>query len=428
MHLRTLRFFPAVLLAAAGASLTACGAAGSVPASTASAISVAAQETPAVKAFDWLQPGIDATHLADNKSEKKLKAGNVATLKLGWTFAAYGSVAPILTDGSLAIVNTSNYVYGVSIKTGAQKWSFETYASQNDGFTYAAIANGLVFVGCNVGGYSDQEGLCAVNARSGKLAWSWYDNCKCAPSAFDLVGPVISGSTVVFGYGTGGAYSKDILIALDASTGAVLWSATAGSGTNSLSVAIPAIDGGNVFAGTDYGLCSYQLSSGTLNWCSGPSDYGTAPAVSNGVVYVTTTSHGFYAYDESTGTQIWQYAPSTGSAGYYDPPAIAGNDVYFSMSQGGPVYALSASSGSLAFTAGGGSRYVEAIASPSVANGVLYVPCYGGLCAFNASTGASLATIGPEAAAGAAATVANARVYLSCGNRTSGFTPCMYRL
>lgn len=411
----------------ASAALAACGGASSIPPNAAPATRAVAP--PPAKIFDWLQPGIDSTHVGDNTAEKKLKIKTVAKLKLGWSFPASGSVAPILTDGSLAIANTSNYVYGIVAKTGAKKWSFETYASQNNGFTFAAIGGNLVYVGCNVGGSSNQEGLCAVDESSGALAWSWFANCKCAPSAFNLAGPVVSGSTVVFGYYTGGAYGKNVLIALDAASGALVWQVTAGSGNNSLANTLPAIDGGNVFAGTDYGLCSYQLSTGALNWCAGPGDHGMAPAVSNGVVYVTTTSSGFYAFNESTGTQVWQYTPATGAAGYFDPPAIAGNNAYFSMSNGGPVYALNAATGSLLFTAGGGSYPADAISSPSVANGILYVTCNGGLCAYNATTGASLATPGPGAASVASPTVATGRVYFYCGTRSSGgFYPCMYDL
>jgi outer membrane protein assembly factor BamB len=423
-------FAPAAAIAVLGTVSGCGGVSASFPSAAPAAESPSAKLPPPGKLVSWLQPGFDSAHTGFNGVEKKLKPKNVANLKIGWSFSAPGTVQSIVTDGSVAIANASNYVYAIVIKHGTQKWSFATYAGENNGYTAPAIGNNLVYVGCNVGGSSDQQGLCAVDEGSGKLKWSWYSNCRCAPSAFNLAGPVVSGSTVVFGYYTGGAYGKNTLIALNATTGALLWQVPAGSGNNSLAVALPAIDGSNVFAGTDYGLCSYQLTTGTLNWCSGPGDHGTAAAISNGVVYATTTSSGFYAFNETTGAQIWQYTPSAGAAGFYDPPAIAGSAVYFSMSNGGPVYALNAAAGSLLFSAGGGSWAADAISSPSVADGVLYVACNGGLCAYNASTGASLATIGPGASDVEAPAIANGRVYLVCGTRSGSIqlNPCMYEL
>ena len=425
MNLRIPLLLGAAMAVAAAALVTGCNASRVIPSAPPTGSATAMHLPPPGKLFNWLQPGIDSTHAAYNTKEKTLNAKTIANLKLGWSFSASGSTAPILTDGSLAIANTSNYVYGIAAKTGKQKWSFETYASQNNGFTYAAIGGSLVYVGCNVGGYNTQEGICAVNARSGKLSWSWYINCRCQLQAFNLAAPVVSGSTVVAGYYTGGPYGKNVLIALNATTGALIWEVTAGSGNNSLADAVPAIDGGNVFAGTDYGLCSYQLSSGTLNWCSGPNDAFTAPAISKGVVYISTNSHGFYAFNESTGAQLWQYTPS-GYANPFSPPAIAGNTAYFSTSDGGAVYAFNTATGSLLFTAGGGSRGIEIISSPSVANGVVYAACYGGLCAFDASTGNLISTIGPGAESVDSPTISDGRIYVTCGTRSGGFYPCMY--
>jgi outer membrane protein assembly factor BamB len=421
------RFFLIGTVVAAVVAAAGCGGSGSLAPSGSSAPAQAQRQPKAM--FSWLQPGIDATHIADNTSEKKLKVRNAGKLKLGWSFPAATTILQaIVTDGKLVFGNSGDYLFAVDVKNGKQKWSFETYAGENTGYTAPAVAGNLVYVGCNVGGNTQQEGFCALSAATGKLQWSWYEDCNCAPSAFNLAGPVVSGSTVVAGYYTGGAYGKDVLIALDAATGSLLWQVAAGSGNNSLSDAIPAIDGGNVFAGTDYGLCSYQLSGGALNWCSGPSDRGTAPAVANGVIYANTVSSGFYAFDEATGAQLWQYTPSVGNGGYFSPPAIAGSTVYFSASQGGPVYALQASSGSLLYSAGGTSRSSDAISSPSIANGVLYVACNAGLCAYNAATGAALASVGPGATEAAPA-IADGRVFISCGTRSSGgFGLCMYDL
>lgn len=431
MFLRTLRFaLPASIIGAL--TLCACGG-GSMPSpgAASSVLSPAHKVQPPGRAFSWLQPGIDSTHVGDNTAEKKLKVRNVARLISSWQFPTNaGMFWPVLTDGSVGYANSGDgNLYAINLKHGTKRWSFSTGAYGESALTPAAMAGTLVYAGCNVGGSSNQQGFCAVDRTTGQLSWSWYENCNCRPSAFDLAGPVVNGSTLVFGYYTGGAYGHDIVVALDATTGAFLWDAPAGSGSvNSIASATPAIDGGNIFIGTDHGLCSLQLSDGALNWCSGPDDNGTAPAVANGVVYVTTIGYGVYAYDESTGTQLWQYSPSSGYTSNYDPPVIAQGTVYFATYDSGPIYALKASDGTLLFTAGAGSFNTETLDPPSVANGVLYAPCNAGLCAYNASTGGLLLTT--SGIGKASPTIDNGVVYIGCGaSRSAGVNNvCAYHL
>jgi outer membrane protein assembly factor BamB len=417
---------------AVAVSLAACGGAVSVPAPAQPVGLSDLRFPPPGKVFNWLQPGIDSTHIADNETEKKLKIKTVAKIKRAWSFATGAGVGwTTVTDGSVAYANSGDgFLYAINVAKGSQRWRFETSATGERALTSSAVGGDFVYAGCNVGGSTQQQGLCAVDRSTGKLSWSWYADCNCQPSAFILSGPVVSGSTVVFGYYTGGAYGKKVLIALDAATGTLLWQATAGSGSpgGGMANSVPAIDNANVYVGTDYGLCSLQLSNGALNWCNGPDDLGIAPAVAGGVVYANTSSSGFYAFNEMTGAQIWQYTPSQGGGGFFDPPAIAGNTVYFSTIDSGPIYALNASNGSLLFTAGAGSFNTETLSSPSLAGGVLYVTCNSGLCAYNASTGALLISTGGIGAG--SPSIANGRVYFGCGiSRSSGgpIDVCAYR-
>lgn len=423
MSLRSL----SILALAAFVALAGCGGSGSMPSSTQTGVQSHRRPTTA---FNWLQPGIDSTHVADNTAETRLKTRNATRLQNAWTFPTNAGIGwGVMVDGTVAYANSGDgNLYAIDVSSGLQKWKLATGAYGERGLTSAAVAGSLVYVGCNVDGNAQQQGLCAVKRGSGKLAWSWYDDCNCRPATFMITGPVVSGSTVIFGYYTGGAYGKDILVALDATSGTELWSAVTGDGYNSLADSIPAIDGGSVFAGTDYGLCSFQLSGGTLNWCSGPNDLGIAPAIAGGVVYAATIQQGFYAFNETTGAQIWQYSPASGYGSYWNPPAIAGGKAYFATYDSGPIYVLDAASGALDFTAGGGSFNTETLGSPSVANGVLYVTCNLGLCVYNASTGALLASMG--GLGNGPPTISNGKVFFPCGlNRSAGVNNvCMYDL
>ncbi len=95
------------------------------------------------------------------------------------------------------------------------------------------------------------------------------------------------------------------------------------------------------------------------------------PALSNGILYVTSGTEGVFALNASTGRLIWSHSVGIGS---YSTPAVV-NGVVYVGSGDGQVYALSASTGALKWSYAEGGVIVS---SPSVANGVVYVGNVGG--------------------------------------------------
>jgi outer membrane protein assembly factor BamB len=89
----------------------------------------------------------------------------------------------------------------------------------------------------------------------------------------------------------------DNLYALNASTGALLWSyATGAPVLSSLAVA-----NGVVYVGSDYPddkVYALNAKTGALLWSytTGTVEY-SSPAVSNGVVYLGSYDHNLYAFD-----------------------------------------------------------------------------------------------------------------------------------
>jgi len=427
---RLLHRFASAGLWLASAALSACGGSSSLPSADPSAVTQPFHPAPSKTFVGWLQPGLDAAHTANNTAEKTLTRQNVGTLALGWSVPVGAGVGtPTVTDGSTAYVASGDdYLYALDMATGAQKWRFQTSFYGESG-SWIAIAGGTIYAApCFVGSNTQGAGLCALSTKTGKLKWSWYASCNCGPLPSIVVGPVVSNATVVFAYHAGGAYGKMYVIALSAASGALLWQTVAGDGNPSGSMGpnLPAISGGNVYVGTDTGICSLTLTGGSVNWCSGPNAMSGSPAVSKGVVYVTNGNTGsgqpsLYALNATTGAQVWQYAPTGGYFGYADPPAIAGGKAYFASNEEGPIYALNATNGSLLFTFGAGSQNAKTLSSPSIANGVVYVACYTGLCAYDSSTGASLLTIGNGGSGYGAPAVANGEVILPCANRNTGY-------
>jgi outer membrane protein assembly factor BamB len=100
---------------------------------------------------------------------------------------------------------------------------------------------------------------------------------------------------------------------------ALLWSYTTGGGVNSS----PAVANGVVYVGSgDGNVYALNASTGALVWsyATGGGVYFSSPAVSNGVVYVGSMDHYVYALNASTGTLLWSYATGNGVS---SSPAVA---------------------------------------------------------------------------------------------------------
>ncbi len=138
-------------------------------------------------------------------------------------------------------------------------------------------------------------------------------------------------------------------------------------------------------------------------WSVPTSTLGSAPAVANGLVFVTTNS-GIQALSTGTGAVSWSKLPGVQ---FYGSPAVDGGTVY-AMSETGPTfYALKATSGATRWTQTLGG---PSLSSPTVVNGIVYIPCNDGkVYALNATTGAILwsSAIGGTTAEASPAVVGN---------------------
>ena len=86
------------------------------------------------------------------------------------------------------------------------------------------------------------------------------------------------------------------LCALNASTGAKLWSSPAGGSS-------PAVANGVVYAGCGAHVYALNASTGAKLWSYPIGGY--SPAVANGVVYIGTGDGREYALNASTGAKLW---------------------------------------------------------------------------------------------------------------------------
>jgi uncharacterized repeat protein (TIGR01451 family) len=283
-----------------------------------------------------------------------------------------------------------------------------------------AFVNGVVYFG------SFDDGnviLYALNASTGAELWSFNTG-----GGDVITSPAVANGVVYIGSVGGTVY------AINASTGAQLWSYATG-----VPVAIsPAIANGVVYVGSnddergEKDFFALNASTGALLWSFegvGPPTSFTSPAVANGVVYVAAAdgldrSYDLYALNASTGALLWSFQNCQIDAceGPFGSPAVANGVVYIgsdginipvqgAVATPGNLYALNASNGALLWS----DKTGDIGGAPAVANEIVYVGSAKGLYALNASTGALLWSRTSQYGADSPA-VANGVVYFSSGD------------
>jgi outer membrane protein assembly factor BamB len=161
------------------------------------------------------------------------------------------------------------------------------------GFSSPTVANGVVYVGSD---YPDNK-VYALNAQTGAPLWSYAAG---GTGSLDS-SPAVANGMVYVGSDDG------IVYALNSSTGALVWSYTTGGYVSSS----PAVANGVVYFGA-YPDSVYALnaSTGALLWSYATGGYVSDPIVANGVVYVGSTDGNLYAFDLIGGSQIKEQAAS----------------------------------------------------------------------------------------------------------------------
>jgi outer membrane protein assembly factor BamB len=242
------------------------------------------------------------------------------------------------------------------------KWAYPTEGASA---CSPVVAEGVVY--CTGSAFDDH--FYAINAETGALLWSEATNGYTggAPAARD--GAVYFGS------------SDDNFNALNAHTGAPIWHYTMGGYASS-----PTVVKGVIYVGSaDGNMYALDARTGALLWryTTGSSVY-SSPVVANGVVYFGSTDYNVYAVRASNGEFLWSY-----QTGNWAGDLAVTRGVVYATSQDHNLYALNASNGESLWTLVTRSD----ISAPAVANGVVYVGADSpdnSVFALNAATGAKL--------------------------------------
>jgi outer membrane protein assembly factor BamB len=320
--------------------------------------------------------------------------------------------APYLGKGTVYVASTDGYLYAISGKTGAILWRYQVGANESQ----PAVANGLVYDWQYLG---NPIKLLALKASTGALAWSYT-----FPTGEQVATGVVAANGNIF-IGVYGAGSP-LLEAFNGTTGAPLWTYNTGVQSQWLVTTVPTVANGAVYLGVhdsgdqnhDGYLIAVNATTGVLLWRTLLGDIQTTVAVDSTQVYVNASPYSglnpfLYALNVTTGAIDW----SVQLADLYSSPAVANGTVYVEgayydtcSANGDCLFALNAANGALVWRfqmATGGNE-----PAPAVANGMVYFGTPDGkVAAVDATTG-TLSWQYQTAANTEDAAVANGVVYI----------------
>ena len=325
-----------------------------------------------------------------------------ATGRIVWSrdFTSWVS-APALGQGRMYVTNWAwdqngtswESVVALDATNGHKLWSVSVPARVDTLYTPStpAVAAGVVYVGAS-------DGLHALNASTGAMLWTYE-----TPAQWGDDPVVVDGGAVYFVAAHG-------ITALNASDGTALWSHDSlVIGHSSMAVA------GGVVYFWDQGLTALRASDGARLWSYATGNFDAPPVIVDGVVYVAADYTGVTAVNAATGARLWVRSMARVSSGV----AVAGGVIY--VASGRDVLALKASNGTRIW-----SRSMDAWASgaspdrgdvlgfpPIVFHGMVYAMSAHQIYALRASTGHQLWTLPIDGSVRSSPTVSRGVVYVS---------------
>ena len=304
----------------------------------------------ATPAGSWPYPNGDLANTR-NAPDPVISSANVSGLQQAWTFKLTGltlptgisevgalTAPPVVQDGVVYLQDQASNVYALALATGKLKWEYpvnvpETSGPGPDG---VAVADGAV--------YGDTPTTAfALNAATGKTIWVDSDLLNSGQGAFEIQPQVADGRVYLasaYGSGPGGG----LLMALEASTGRLLWKF-------------------NTVIGARPGVQALGLGSGgawepPLVGADGSVTFGTGNPYQSIGEAIAHPSRQLYTdsevnLDAATGQLRWYYQAVPNDFADHDlqsspiATTIGGVPVIIAGGKVGIVYALNARSGAL---------------------------------------------------------------------------------
>jgi outer membrane protein assembly factor BamB len=344
------RTLSAVLLVAAGLLVAACGGNGTTAASAGcKTVTTNVAASTASGAGSWPYANADLANTRD-VTGSTISSANVSKLAQAWTFKLTGKAAagvrpygsltanPIVHNGVVYLQDLDSNVYALALATGKLQWEYQCNKPERSGPgpNGVAVANGKVY------GLTPTAAF-ALNATTGRTMWANSDLLRKGQGTFGIQPQVANGRVYLasqYGSGPGGG----VLLALNASSGGVLWRFNTVVGPE------PGVQSLGVGAG---GAWETPLVSddGSVTYGIGNPYQTPAAAIAHPAVDLYTDSD--VNLDAATGKLRWYYQGVPDDFKDYDMQAspisarVGGVSVVIGSGKLGYVYEMNASTGKL---------------------------------------------------------------------------------
>ena len=217
------------MVVVAGMAVAACGADRPAAASAGChTVTTGAAASTAGAGGSWLYSNGDLANTRD-AAGSTISSANVSRLAPAWTFKLTGKAAagvrpygsltanPIVENGVVYIQDLDSDVYALTLATGQLRWEYRCDQPEKSG----PGPNGVAVAGGRVYGLTPTAAF-ALSATTGRTVWANNGLLRQGQGTFGIQPQVANGRVYLasqYGSGPGGG----VLLALNASTGAVLW-------------------------------------------------------------------------------------------------------------------------------------------------------------------------------------------------------------
>ncbi|MDA3821875.1 MAG: PQQ-binding-like beta-propeller repeat protein [Bacteroidales bacterium] len=322
-----------------------------------------------------------------------------------WNFQVQGDVisSPVVVDNILYVGARSGSIYALNAQTGELIWD---YSSDDWIDATPTVADSMVYIPSR-DGY-----IYALDKDDGNLVWQASIGGPSISSPLYLNGKIYVGSGI----------SDKKLKVYDALDGSLLWQYSANQPINSA----PSTDGVGIYFGSNDGRIYAMSKDSSASLWNSPGYYQTigsfdltAIAISSGNLYALPghDEKKLFLMDANDGSQInvSQVFEQSGEA-KVSSPIVADDIVYFGMgSSPHTLYALNSASLSSVWSSSptlGNNSALSKIASPSMANEIMYVGTADARLIAISSSGVAMSDINISTGSYTSPAISNGMVYI----------------